>query len=274
MNRADSHLWMADPATSPWGCFWEGLQTPWWGFWYLWRRPSLWRYAVMPIVMNLLITSLVLLVLVGGGVWLFAWIHPWFAGGEGWTGWIWFAVEAGVWLLAAAASCVAAFLTWRVLSGILCGYFFGKLVEEVESELGLADRDIRTVSLGYEIWDVGLGVALLLGSTSGFLLLGAVPLIGPPLGFLGMSWYGLYATGVEYLSYPQAIRGSRLFDQYRFGRQQHFHTLGVGAVQTAGQLLPLFGAATVTAGVVGCVLLHRRLTNKLSIVSVEAIAKS
>ena len=38
----------------------EGFAAPWNGFVYLCRNPALWRYGVIPIILNLLITALVL----------------------------------------------------------------------------------------------------------------------------------------------------------------------------------------------------------------------
>src|SRR5687767_10552241 len=79
--------------------FLEGFAAPREGFAYMCRHPRLWRYAVIPVLLNLLITAALLFLLIAGGVYFVAKIHPRFEGGWGWR-----LLEFGV---AAAALLVA-----------------------------------------------------------------------------------------------------------------------------------------------------------------------
>ena len=60
----------AGPSSFP-HAFLEGLSAPWAGLRLMNDNPSLWRYGVLPVAVNLAITALLLAALFGGGVYLF-----------------------------------------------------------------------------------------------------------------------------------------------------------------------------------------------------------
>ena len=84
--------------------FGEGFAAPREGFVYMCRHPGLWRYAVIPILLNILITALVLGLLVAAAVYFTYRLHPRFAGGWGWRA---LEVVVVLALIAAAAATMA-----------------------------------------------------------------------------------------------------------------------------------------------------------------------
>src|SRR5688572_11663455 len=102
--------------------FAEGFATPRDGFVFMCRHPGLWRYAVIPILLNLLITGVLVILLVAAASFFAVRIHPWFAGHWGWRV---LEVLVVVGLLAVAAGLAVG--AWVLLNGILCGHYHGKL---------------------------------------------------------------------------------------------------------------------------------------------------
>ncbi len=139
IKKSQSHV-VADllkriPSQNKWGAFCDGLRTPWDGFVYLCHYPSLWRYGLIPVVLNLLITAGVLLIFMALSSEIVVLIHQRFPEGWGW--------------LILEVTCVAALLlliiggalvTWMLLQGILCGHFYGKMAKQIELQLGTAPK--------------------------------------------------------------------------------------------------------------------------------------
>lgn len=142
------------PAQGGLARFIAGASAPLYGLQYLNRHPKLWRYAILPTALNLLITCLALVVLVMGAVWLVTEFHPRLTEGMG-GAWWWLAVAgellAVVVLLLACALIMV--LIWKLVGGILCGLFYAKLAEHVELELGMSEEELRPISLSYEVCD-------------------------------------------------------------------------------------------------------------------------
>jgi len=219
----------------------------------------LWRYAITPILMNMVITGLVIAAFISVGAALASYVHPWFAGGTGWSGWAWIGLEIVVWLLVGAATIFATILLWRILTGVFCGYAYGKLAEEVERELGIPADQLQSIPFSAELVDTLLGVGVLLGANGVFLSFNLLPMIGSLLGAACSVWFNVFMLGADHFSYPLALRGQRRIRQYGFCRRNHSATMGIGSVVLGCQFLPIIGAFPVTASVIGCVLLHRRI---------------
>jgi hypothetical protein len=180
-HAAALHQLIAAPAPTRSGQYLAGLSVPWLGLRVLLHRPGLWKYAIMPIVLNLLITAiaiLAMLVMAAGIVALLNWLT------SGWQG-TWFYVAIVLQVLGAAAMvmlCIAAAaIVWRLLSGILCGYFYSRLAARVERELGVGEDELCDVTLWAEIRDALADLGWLLLSLLLALLVALIPLIGPPL---------------------------------------------------------------------------------------------
>lgn len=237
-----------------------GLMTPLEGLKYLWRRPRLWRYAVAPIVCNLLITVLVLAALIWGGIEASNRLSAHYpAGVLGSAAWL---ATLLALVLVALALAVGA---WFLLGGILCGYFYGRLAYQVELELGTPAAELRELSLYYQTVDVLRDFVFLAVVNLGCLLIALVPVIGAAIGGAIAIYYDAMIFGVEYLDFPLALRGWRRRDKWRFAERHRPYTIGLGAAVMLLNFLPIVGSVLLAGAAVGGVLTYRRLEIQKSI---------
>lgn len=234
------------------GGLFRGLAAPWRGLAFMVARPALWRYAIVPMVLNLLITGLVLAGLIYAAMSLADW-----AGGLLGSGWWWRPVE---WLLTAGlivAAIGGAVAAWLALSGVLCGYFYSRLARQVEITLGADPAELREVSLAHEILDtLGDVTALVLGNGL-ILLLNFVPLIGSLAAIVASALFTSYVLGYDYLAYPLCLRAMRRRERVRYAREHLGHVLGLGAMVLPVTLVPIASSVVLAAAATGAVLLHR-----------------
>jgi len=91
---------------SRWPSFRKGLLAPWDGLTHMCCNPSLWRYGVIPVILNVLITGVVLLLLIVFAGFAVDRLHPMFP--DGW-GWLALEIVCGIGLLLVAL--VGAFIS-------------------------------------------------------------------------------------------------------------------------------------------------------------------
>lgn len=260
VNSREEHIGR-QPAQGGLARFLEGASAPLHGLRFVNRHPRLWRYAIWPTALNLLITALALVVLIAAAVWATTELHPRLT--QGMAGVWWWLAVAGEILAVVVLLLVCAILTvliWKLVGGILCGYFYAKLAEQVERELGVSDQELRPISLFYEICDTFLNLTLLIVVNGAILLLNVIPFLGGVLALLGSGYFTWYILGVDYLSFPLALRGVRRRAQFAFGHRHRMHTIGLGAAVFALEFIPIIGAVLLTTAAVGAVLLHRRIS--------------
>lgn len=242
------------------GQFWEGVVAPWQGLKLLNRRRALWRYAVWPIVANVVITAMVLATLLFTVGWALGVVHRWFANSDSsLPAWVGIAAEVFVGVVLLLACVGGALLLWKLLSGVLCGYFYGVLARHVELELGAAPEELGELSLGYQLIDTLYDLAALAAVHAAFFAIGMIPLVGAPLAIAGDFSFTWFIFGADFFDFPLALRGMRRHEKRRFCREHLPHALGLGAVTFVMQFIPLVGALSLTTAVAGTVLLHRRL---------------
>lgn len=241
-------------ASSLAAAFAEGLSAPWTGFRYMSRHPALWRYGVVPVVLNLLITTLLLVAMITVAVALWSWLHPKFA--DGW-GWILLEVLVGLALLVAALGLTL--VAWLVLQGILCGHFYGKLARQVELQLGMPPEEIREVPFAYQVADTLRDVGFLAVVNVACIGVQILPGIGSVLGVCGGYYFNCFTFGLDFLDHPLALRGMRRREKRALAKRHRAHTLGLGTAVLAIALLPVVNAVLLTTAVTGAVLMHRRL---------------
>jgi CysZ protein len=241
-------------ARSIWAAFGEGLSAPWLGFRYMARHPGLWRHGVVPVLLNLLITSLLLVVLVALAVWFFSRVHPWFA-----DGWGWFVVEILCGLALLACVLGLALLAYLVLQGVLCGHFYGKLARQVELQLGTRPEELKEVPFAYQVADTFRDVGFLAVANAACVAVQIVPGIGSILGVCGGYYFNCFTFGLDYLDHPLALRGLRRREKRAFAKRHRAHTVGLGTAVLALTLLPLVNAILLTTAVTGAVLLYHQL---------------
>jgi uncharacterized protein involved in cysteine biosynthesis len=223
------------------------------------QRPYLWKYAIVPILLNILImvTAIVALITMAtASVALLYWLL-----GD-WRG-NWWYVALAIQILAAIVTvivCVAtAVLTWRLLSGILCGYFYGRLAMRVEMEFGMRREEMREVSFLFELRETVTGLFWLVVSLVLALLVSLVPFIGPPVGFAYSTYFQVLSCGRDQLAYPLVLRAMHRAQRLAFSRRHMAHTLGLGTVVLVMQFVPVIGAILMVTAAAGAVVLHRRL---------------
>lgn len=254
MHNPPADLLHRPPARSFPAAFGEGLATPWVGFRYMSHHPGLWRYGVIPVLLNLLISTLLLVVLIAVAAWFFTRVHPWFGDGR-----LWILVEILFGLLLLVAVLGLTLVAWLVLQGIVCGHFCSKLARQVELQLGMRPEEIKEVPFTYQVSDTLRDVGFLAAVNVACICVQIVPGVGSILGVCGSYYLNCFTFGLDYLDHPLALRGTRRREKRQFAKRHRGHTLGLGTAVLAITLLPVVNAVFLTTAVTGAVLLHRRL---------------
>lgn len=255
----DSCLPIAAPAASRFGRFLEGASTPWLGLQVMCRRPWLWKYAIVPILLNIAIMAAAIFAMVAMAS-LSVGVIYWLVGD--WQGYWWYAGVA-LYVLAVivtAIICIAtAVITWRLFSGVLCGYFYGRLAARVEIELGVNREELREISLLYELRDTATNLFWLVISLVLALTVSLIPLVGPPIGLVYSTYFQILSCGRDTLAFPLQLRAIRRAERLAYSRRHLPHTLGLGTVVLIMQFIPILGAVLMVTAAAGAVVLHRRL---------------
>ena len=237
--------------------FFAGFSAPWLGWRFMRAHPGLWRYGVIPLLLNLLITAVLLVLLIGTAAYLFSEFH-----GRAGEGWLWLAARVLVAIVLLAAAVALALLAWVFLQGVLCGHFYGRLAERVERELGLPREEIRSVPWSYQLADTGRDLAFLVGVSAGCLAVQIIPGLGAVLGVTAGYYFHAMTLGMDYFDHPQSLRGWRRSEKHRFAQRHRPCVLGLGTAVLLLALVPVLNAVLLTTSVCGAVLLHRRLATE------------
>ncbi len=225
------------------------------GFAFLNNHPALWRYGVWPILVNIVVTFVVWLsaFYVGWMVWdsyQTALPIAWWAGLVKWTGLV------CIVLLTLALG----FVTYLLLLGVICAWFFSKLAYHVELALGSRPEDLAEIPVFGQVTDTLRAISKLLLINGMVLFLHLIPVVGSIAAVVIGLYMDAYILGAEFIGYPLELRGQRWRDRQAFARQWIGATVGLGIVITGLMLIPIVGAVFQTTAVVGAVLLHRELT--------------
>jgi uncharacterized protein involved in cysteine biosynthesis len=239
--------------------FLEGARSPLTGIAFMNRHPSLWRYAALPILINAIITTFVLICV----VLLFVWIigdRPFDYGAT----WAWLLLEILLDVLTLVVLLGMVFAAWLILGALLSDYFLDKLVRQVELRLGLSPDEMHDVPLLHSAIDTLKSLSLLIFINVALLTLHVVPVIGSAVGLGAALYWDSLIFGYELFAYPLALRGKRREEIKAFTKKHRPYTLGLGASVLALGLVPLVGAVTLTTAATGATLLHRRLSDDRS----------
>lgn len=236
------------------GGFVKGLFSPWRGFVFLCRHPGLWRYAVVPTVLNVLITVAVLVAMFFAAREAAAYIDQLLP--PAWYYWVLKAILIALAFVLALAVSVAAFL---ILQVVLCCVFYDLLAQQVEIKLGMRREEFSDVSLFHHVHAAFRDLLALGGVTLLCLVLHVVPAAGSIASACITFYFSFFTCGVEYLDYPMALRGMRRKEKLAFARSNRSSTLGLGAAVFFFNFVPVVGSIVLTTAVVGAVLLHRDL---------------
>lgn len=240
----------------PWRAFHEGFTAPLAGLRYLSHNVTLWRYGVLPILVNLLITGLLLAALAGAGIYFCVAIHPKF--GEGW---LWLLAEISVAAMLAIIVLAITVAVWLMMQSILCGFFYDRLARQVEIQLSILPEQLKDVSQWSQVVDTSRDVSQLMLINVGCFAMQFIPAAGPVLGLGGSYYFTCYLLGLEYFDYPLTLRGYRRAEKMAFAHRHRFHVLGLGTAVAVLAIFPIINALFLTTAVIGAVLLHRRLND-------------
>jgi len=252
------------PATRPQSwlqAFAEGFGAPLAGMRFMNKHPRLWTHAILPILLNIVLTTVFLVGLFWGGYELFAFLHA-----KIHAGWIpdyltWLAVVAEVLIVFALLVIILllGIALWLVFQGILCGYFYSELAMRVELLHGMRKEDFREVPLVYQVVDALLDVTFVSFIAVCCFVMSFIPLIGPIAAVMIGGYFNAMVYGMDYLDYPQALRNRKRGVQREFARKHRAHTLGLGTCVTLLAFIPIVNAFFLTTAATGAVLLYRRL---------------
>lgn len=259
-SQSHSIEWLARaPATNAADRFWEGISAPWHGWRLLRQQPRLWALAALPTLLNLLISLLVAVAVIGGGYWLVTTLHDSFA--SQFSGWGWYAALAGEVLLVLAIAplvLILAIVLWKILTTIFCGYFFSRLALEVERLIGMDEQELAPVSFAAEAGGLVFSLLVLVAGSTVLIALVFIPVVGGFLSFIFGTLFTCWIMGLDYLGYPLALRGLPRWRQYPFGVANRARVVGLGLFVSTCELIPILGAIPLTSAVIGAVLLHRK----------------
>jgi CysZ protein len=227
--------------------FGDGFTSPWIGCRYMWQQPALWRYGLIPFVLNLLVTGMLLAMLVAVAGYCIVVLHPTFA-----DGWLGRTLEVLVILAVLIVAFGLSAIVWVILQGIFCGHFYAKLAEQVELRLGMKREDIQEIAFSHQILDTLSDAGFLVGVNLGLLLLHCVPGVGSVIGAAGSYYFTCTTLGLDYFEYPLALRGKRRSEMKAFARRHRAHTLGMGTGVAVVSFVPLVNAVLLTTAVRAC----------------------
>jgi len=236
--------------------FYDGLAAPWAGLRFIANNPTLWRYGVLPIAVNLLITGLLLFLLIGTGFWFFPAMHSYFD-----AGYFWRIVEALAVVAAAMAALVMLVAAWLMLQAVLCAWFYDRLARQVEFRLGTNPAELHDAPLTAQALDSIRAVGFILAANAGCLVVQLIPVAGSVLGLCGSYYFTCSTLGFEFFDYTLSLRGLRRTEKLAFARRHRWHTLGLGTAVAALAFVPIVNAVFLTTAVAGAVLLRKRIND-------------
>lgn len=234
----------------------RGVLTPVRGLSFMCRHPALWRYAIIPILLNLLITALVLLALIGTAVLISTRIHPWFIERYNASAWgITLEVAAILGLVLAALA--GAVICWALLSSLLVSYFYARLARRVEITLGPPGLALSEAPFFQQLADGLRDTLAIIVIALGLLLLSLIPVVGAPLALvLGIYLEG-FNLGYQFLDLPMSLRAMSRAEKLARAKQHRPCTIGLGCAVFLLALIPLLGSVLLAGAAAGAVLLHR-----------------
>jgi CysZ protein len=241
------------------GRFFRGLVSPLRGARFLLGHPRLWKFAALPIAINVVIVSILLLF---GVHFVLPWIEEMMPQGHQWY---WALLLGVVQVLAVIVLLFVVAVIFYILSGIICIPFNEALSLRTEEILKGRLLD-EPFSFSLLKTDLFMAVAneirrslLLVALICGVLVISLVPVVGelfaPPLGLLVTVLFLAY----DNLDYPLARRRLRFSEKRRFVFRHFAACLGFGIGAFFFVLIPFVNSLFVPLIVVGGTLLFREI---------------
>ncbi|MBI1312236.1 hypothetical protein GC176_13185 [bacterium] len=236
------------------GDYVRGLAASFEGLRFLCARPTLWRFAVWPILINIVV-SLAALYL---AYQLFGYLSQSYADSLP-IGLIATIKKWMAFFAALVAAFSTAFVVYVLLQSVFCAWFFSLLARQVELFLGTARNELSDPPIVAQISDALRAAIKLLIVNLFVLLLNLIPVAGSVAALVIGVYVDAFILGSEFFGYPLELRGIRWRDRQRIAKTHLGVTLGLGTVVSLLFLIPILGPAIQATSVVGAVLLFRRI---------------
>lgn len=229
------------------GYFFEGLG--------MITRPGLRRYIAIPLLINIVLFTLLVVWLTGefgALVTLYAPQLP------DWLSWL----DSVVWLLFALLIAMMIFFTFAIVANIIAAPFNSLLAEAAESQLsGAAVAEGGVLKALREAPGAVMDELRKLG----YFLKFAVPLlvlfIIPGVNLLAPLVWGLFSAwmlALEYFDYPLGNHSMRLAQQRAFLSKHRALAFGFGIITLFASLIPFFNLLAIPAATLGATLIWTR----------------
>ena len=241
------------------GRFIRGLLAPLRGARFLLGHPRLWKFAALPIAINVVIVSILLFL---SFHFLLPWIDTLVPQGPQWY---WVLLTGVVQILVITVLFFVVALIFYLLSGIIC-IPFNEMLSLMTEEILTGRRRDEAFSLRLLKADLVMAVAneirrsfLFLVLLCGVLVISLIPVLGklvaPPLGFLVTALFLAY----DNLDYPLARRRLPFIKKRRFIFRHFAVCMGFGISTFFFVLIPFVNSLFIPLIVVGGTLLFREI---------------
>lgn len=237
----------------------KGFSIPFDSFGEIRRNSSLWRYIMVPLIINVLIF--------GAGftlLWMFRvdlieliWIFP---GDSWWLEILWYAMGVIVFALAS----LMAYFLFTPLGCLIASPFNDSLAgrseqifdpEIEQTEIPLSARAIFA-TIGKELGKV-LAVSIVIGIS---LLLHLIPGVGSVLSIIFTAFFGSWVFSMEYLDYPMSRHGYSLSEITAMIRNNRGYCMGFGLGAMLLLMIPVVNLLCIPVCVVGATKLFVELS--------------
>jgi CysZ protein len=231
--------------------FSKGFFYPFRGGKFLGRHPRLWKYVLVPFLINLLVFSLA----VYFGLDFFnQTVVGMVPSGEAWY---WVALYYLAWVIAVLLTMVLVFFSFTVVGNLISSPFNDLLSERTEEEvMGSAHGEsFRWSAVGRILLDESKKMAIFVLLMVLLLLLNLIPGFGT-LAYSILSFLlTVFFLVIEYTGYVFGRKGGRFRDQRRFIRGRRFMAFGFGVGVLCLLAIPLLQFFCIPFAVVGATLL-------------------
>ena len=236
------------------GGYVRGIAASFEGLSFLCSRPTLWRFAIWPILINIVVSLASLLI-------------AYQAGSHFWQSYanslpiVWWAtvVKWCLFLVVVVIALTVAFVAYLLLQSVFCAWFFSQLARQVDLFLGTRPDELTDPPIVAQISDALRASIKLLIVNVFVLLLNVIPVVGSIAALVIGLYVDAFILGSEFFGYPLELRGIRWRDRQRIAKAHLGTTLGLGTVVSLLFLIPILGPAIQATSVVGAVLLFRRI---------------
>jgi CysZ protein len=227
----------------------EGLMAVPRGLGLIARRPSLWPFVLIPLVINIGLFSL--------GIWLAgdyfgAWVDQLMAALPGWLAWLYWVL----WILFAVAAALIVFLAFNLIANLIAAPFNVVLADAVAKKLtgkplgddGGIGRALREIPAALR--DELRKLLYFLVRAIPLALLFLIPGVNVAAPFIWLL-FSAWILSIEYLDYPMGNAGLTFREQRRQLAARRTLALGFGGGVLIGTMIPLLNLIVMPSAVAG-----------------------